>query len=82
MRIVVSIKEVEKLGTPLRNSTLREIRKMKVEEQIKLMEELILMLKKGVKRRSVRELKGLGREVWRGVNVEEYIEGERSSWNY
>ncbi|WP_456473927.1 hypothetical protein [Candidatus Pyrohabitans sp.] len=70
------------MGTPLRNSTLREIRKMKVEEQIKLMEELILMLKKGVKRRSVRELKGLGREVWRGVNVEEYIEGERSSWNY
>ncbi len=69
------------MGATLRESTLREIRKMKLEEQIELMEELIFMLKKRVKNRSILELKGLGRDVWKGVNVEEYIESERSSWN-
>jgi hypothetical protein len=70
---------VEKLNS--RESILKEIRKLNLNEQIKLMEELVFMLKKEVKKRSILELKGLGREVWEGIDIEEYIESERSSWN-
>jgi hypothetical protein len=31
-------------------------------------------------RRSVLELEGLGEEIWQGVDVEEYLRKERSSW--
>lgn len=31
--------------------------------------------------RSVLELQGLGRDVWSGVDVDQYIEQERDSWN-
>jgi hypothetical protein len=29
---------------------------------------------------SIMELKGLGKELWQGINVEKYIEEDRSSW--
>jgi AbrB family looped-hinge helix DNA binding protein len=28
----------------------------------------------------VEELKGLGREIWEGVDVQEYLDGERAGW--
>jgi len=31
--------------------------------------------------RSLMELEGMGREVWQGVDVEEYLRQERSSWD-
>jgi hypothetical protein len=30
--------------------------------------------------RSLRELRGLGKDVWQGVDVDEYLRQERSSW--
>ena len=30
---------------------------------------------------SILELKGLGKEVWSQVDAEEYVEGERRSWD-
>jgi hypothetical protein len=32
-------------------------------------------------RHSILELRGLGKEVWSGVDAEEYVQQERSSWN-
>jgi len=29
---------------------------------------------------SLRDLKGLGKEIWKGVDNEEYIKKERESW--
>jgi len=31
--------------------------------------------------RSILELQGLGKEIWQGVDAQEYIEQERASWN-
>jgi antitoxin PrlF len=28
----------------------------------------------------IEELRGLGREIWEGVDVQEYIDGERDGW--
>ncbi len=30
---------------------------------------------------SIMEFKGLGKEVWQGVDVEKYIDEERNSWD-
>ncbi len=30
---------------------------------------------------SILELRGLGKEVWAGVNPDDYVEEERASWN-
>jgi hypothetical protein len=31
--------------------------------------------------RSILELRGLGKEIWQGVDVQDYIDQERASWN-
>ena len=33
------------------------------------------------RRRSIMELCGLGQEVWRGVDAQEYVNSERATWN-
>ena len=34
----------------------------------------------GEPRHSILELKGLGKEIWEGIDVDEYIREERRSW--
>jgi hypothetical protein len=34
----------------------------------------------GSEQRSVMELEGLGKEVWRGIDAQEYVRRERDSW--
>ena len=35
---------------------------------------------KGIKTHSLRELKGLGKEYWRSIDVDKYLREERASW--
>ncbi len=37
-------------------------------------------LSAGEPRHSVLELKGLGKEIWEGIDAQEYVDQERSSW--
>jgi len=32
-------------------------------------------------KRCIRELRGLGKEIWEGIDVSEYIRQERASWD-
>jgi hypothetical protein len=51
---------------------------------LRLIAELVGRLSGGIgsqPRRSLLELQGLGRSVWEGVDVDEYLRRERSSWN-
>lgn len=52
-------------------------------EQLRLMSELAASLSAELdpQPRSLMELEGLGREVWQGVDVDEYLRQERSSWD-
>ena len=52
-------------------------------DQLRLVAELVSHLSGSLdpKRRSLLELEGLGKEVWQGVDVDEYLRRERSSWN-
>jgi hypothetical protein len=52
-------------------------------DQLRLIAELIFRLSGHLDRqpRSLLDLEGLGQDVWRGVDVDEYLRQERSSWN-
>ena len=57
---------------------------LNVEEQRRLLADLAAIVRdrsSGQARRSILELKGLGKDCWKGVDVQEYLEQERSSWS-
>jgi hypothetical protein len=53
------------------------------EELLSLSEQLTLQAqkKKSEKPRSLRELRGLGKEVWGDIDPDEYVAQERDSWD-
>ena len=63
---------------------LDRVQHLAPEEQLRLLSELAAMVRRRVgrpHRHSVLELQGLGKEVWDGVDAQEYVNRERASWN-
>lgn len=60
---------------------LEKIQILSEEERILLLQALSSMGDKGNGKRSVLELRGLGKELWAGMDAQEYVDRERSSWN-
>jgi hypothetical protein len=65
---------------------VREIGRLKPEEQLTLIEIISGRLKKTLKRkkarRSVMELQGLGAHIWKSIDAQKYVSEERESWKY
>lgn len=56
---------------------------LSLEDEARLLEALMADLRQrleGQQYHSIMELKGLGKELWQGLDVAKYIEEERSSW--
>jgi hypothetical protein len=56
------------------------------DEQMRLIEELSALIRQRVTmtpkpKRSILELRGLGKEIWNGIDAQEYVNQERDSWN-
>jgi len=62
---------------------LKQAQELSKAEQIKLVDELAqhTARKNGNKTRSILELEGLGKEIWKGVDPDEYVAKERDSWD-
>lgn len=64
---------------------VRGVDKLEPEQQLRLVELLSTKLYKHIKKKKnnhkITELHGLGAEIWKGYNIDEYIEKERSSWD-
>ncbi len=63
---------------------IKQVVQLTPDEQQKLIEEMIAMSHLPKTRRpkhSIIELQGLGKEIWEGVDPQEYIEKERNSWD-
>jgi hypothetical protein len=51
---------------------------------LRLIEELKVRASEGVApepQHSIMELCGLGKEIWEGIDAQEYVNNERASWN-
>lgn len=65
----------------------RQVENLTVDEQFRLLEELVaivhrqVMPKRAKPKRSILELEGLGKEIWQGIDAQEYVNQERDSWN-
>ena len=72
------------MPAPNYNQVVSEIKTMDLSDQLRLLEEMATIIRRKTnkaKPRSILELKGKGKEIWKGVNVKSYIDEERSSWN-
>lgn len=66
------------------NQVIAEIKTLNLSDQLRLLEETAMLIRKKtgkIQPRSILELKGKGKGVWKGVDVKTYIDEERSSWN-
>jgi hypothetical protein len=62
---------------------LRHAQRLTAAEQLELLEELAALVRRQVPAEpgeSIMRLQGLGKSVWQGVDPQEYIDQERSSW--
>ena len=71
-----------------RMTTYQEIRRQIVnltpDEQLQLWEELTTIVNDRIQskpKRSIMELSGLGKEIWQGIDAQEYVNQERLSWD-
>ena len=66
------------------NQVISEIKTLNLSDQLRLLEEMATLIRKQTNKtepRSILELKGKGKNIWKGLNVKTYIDKERSSWN-
>jgi len=59
---------------------LEQILELDPEEQSRLVEAITDKLDQRTARHSILELRGLGKEVWAGVDAKEYVARERAAW--
>ena len=62
----------------------REIEGLDYDNKINLMARMVSMLRfspVSEKSNKITDLKGLGKEIWKNVDVEEYIKKEREIWD-
>ena len=64
---------------------VKEIQTLTPEEQLNLVKVISAGLKKTLRgkeaKHSVMELEGLGADIWKGVDAQEYVLKERNSWD-
>jgi DNA-binding HxlR family transcriptional regulator len=66
------------------NQVISEIKTLDLSDQLRLLEEMVTLIRKKTSKtspRSILELKGKGKDIWKELNVKAYIDEERSSWN-
>ena len=63
---------------------LGQVERLSPDDQLRLVEQLAGRLRRHMpttKAHRITELKGLGKEIWEGIDVQQYIDQERNSWN-
>ncbi len=66
------------------NRVMAEIKTLNISDQLRLLEEMATLIRRKtgqVKPRSILELRGKGKDIWKGLDAKTYIDEERSSWN-
>ncbi|MBD2104948.1 hypothetical protein [Leptolyngbya sp. FACHB-261] len=62
----------------------RQVENLKPDEQLRLLAGLAGIVSRRMAPKpkySIMELEGLGKEIWQGIDAQEYVDQERDSWN-
>ncbi len=62
---------------------LGQAERLSTDEQLRMVEELAAHVRRQMpagKKHSIREFRGLGKEIWQGVDAQEYVNRERAEW--
>ena len=59
----------------------RARKELSAEEQLSLVNELCLSAGANGEKHSILELRGLGKEIWEGIDPDEYVRKERDAWD-
>jgi hypothetical protein len=71
------------MATPYED-ILRHVESLSSAEQLRLISDLAEHLRthgEPKPRTSILDLQGLGKEIWKGIDAQEYVDRERASWN-
>jgi len=66
------------------DQVISEIKLLNLSDQLRLLEETATLIRKktgNLKPRSILELKGKGKDIWKDIDIIKYIDEERSTWN-
>ncbi len=75
-------KESFAMATTSYENALQMAESLPRDEQLRLIQELAEHTEDSAERTtSVLELCGLGQEIWQQMDAQEYVNGERASWN-
>ncbi len=64
----------EEKGIPTKERLAQSIEKMTPDEQAAVLEVVRLMIRNRSKEHSIMELEGLGKEIWQGIDAQEYVD--------
>jgi len=63
---------------------LKQVQHLSPDEQFQLLEDLVAMIRQRTVTKplhSILELEGLGKEIWESIDVDQYLQQERDSWD-
>jgi DNA-binding HxlR family transcriptional regulator len=66
------------------DKVISEIKTLNLSDQLRLLEQMAAIIRQKTttgRTRSILELEGKGKDIWRDLDVREYLDEERSSWN-
>lgn len=73
-----------KASLAIERKIIEEIRSLPVQQQKKILD-IVRILKAGIeathKEHNITELKGCGKEIWEGIDAQEYVNKLREEWN-
>ncbi len=73
------------MSTHAYREVLNQVQHLTPDEKFQLLKDLAAMLryqsKARPKKHSIMELEGLGKEIWEGIDAQEYVNQERASWS-
>jgi hypothetical protein len=61
-----------------------QVENLTPDEQLLFLEEIASLIRRRVSskpKRSIMELEGLGKEIWQGMDAQDYVDQKRASWN-
>jgi hypothetical protein len=67
------------------HDVLRRVQRLSPDDQLRLLEDVASLVRRQAttqaRRRSILELRGLGKEIWQDIDAQDYIDQERASWD-